>query len=59
MTNGEHVMETWPESKFHSFHEYVQSMCSKFQIPASNTVGAAETRTELQCNMVEICKVEP
>ena len=51
-------MGTRPESKFHSLHEHVQSMpelCSKFQIPASNTVGVAETRTVLQYNMDKIC----
>ena len=29
-------------------------LCSKFQIPATNTVGAdAEKRTVLQCDMVQ------
>ena len=30
------------------------SLCSRFQIPASNTVGGvAETQTVLQCDMVK------
>ena len=32
----------------------MSELCSKFQIPATNTVGAdAETRTVLQCDMVQ------
>ena len=46
-----------PGSKFCFPHAHVQCMselCSKFQIPATNTVGAdAETRTRLQCDMVQ------
>ena len=36
----------------------MSELCSKFQIPAFNTVdGAAETETVLHCVMVKICYV--
>ena len=39
--------------KFHLFHAHAE-LCSKFQIPASTTVGGvAETRTVLQCDMAK------
>ena len=45
------------ESKFCFLYAYVQcisELCFKFQVPASNTLGAvAETRIVLQCDMVQ------
>ena len=40
----------------HTHAQCTSELCSKFQIPAYNTVGGvAETRTVLQRDMVQIC----
>ena len=42
-------------SLMHMLNSYLNSVASKFQIPALNTVGGvAETQTVLQCDMVKI-----
>ena len=34
----------------------MSELCSKFQMPTSNTVGGvAETQTVVRCDMVKIC----
>ena len=53
------ILQLRPGPKFCFLHAHAKCMselCSKFQIPESNTVGGvAETRTVLQFDMVKIC----
>ena len=65
-TKGEHVRHlrghnseimTWVKILFplSMYAKCMSELCSKFQIPASNTVGIAEIQTVPQCDMVKIC----
>ena len=54
---GDKILKYCPESKFgfpYAHAERMSELRYKFQIPASSTVGGdAETRTVLQCDMIQ------